>query len=170
MNTLAIVAFYLAAFHIIYEMTLAPSFRYILRFRLFAIRDRLRWLRLEHGHQLDADVFSYVDESLTWQMNNHHRLNFSLLVDVKKLKAEMHQDVEDRLTLLARCKLPEFITIQKDATRAMSMAFLANSGAWFIYIIPLAIVAAFYGMLKDALKRLLVMPERDLNKFAQSSA
>jgi hypothetical protein len=169
MKTLFVVAFYLAAFHVIYEMILAPSFRHILRFRLFAIRDRLRMLKFEHGHQLDAEVFGYVDESVTWQMNNQHRMNLSLLIDLPKIAEELRKDVDERLALMSRCQLPEFVQIRRDASKALMMAFVTNFGAWFIYIIPIALLVGCYDMIKEVVKKLLVMPERDLNKVAHGN-
>jgi hypothetical protein len=170
MKTLIVIAFFLAAFHVIYEMILLPSFRQALRFRLFAIRDRLRTLKFEHGHQLDAEVFGYVDEALTWQMNNQHRMALSLLVDLPRLREQLRKDVETRLALMSRCQLPEFVQIRKDAGETLMMTFVANSGAWFIYIVPLALLAASYNVLKETLKKLLVIPERDLNKIAHGEA
>ncbi len=169
MKTLIVIAFYLAAFHLIYETILLPSFRHALRFRLFSIRDRLRMLKFEHGHQLDAEVFGYVDESVTWQMNSQHRMTLSLLIDLPKITEEFRKDVDERLALMSRCQLPEFVQIRKDASETLMIAFVANFGAWFIYIVPIAFLVAFFGMIKEAMKKLLVMPERDLNKVAHGS-
>src|SRR5690606_2255734 len=103
------------------------------------------------------------DENLTWVMNNQHHLTFGLLLGARNVDTE----VEKRLRMLETCQLPEFREIRKEASQTTFLTVLANSGAWFIYIIPILVVVVCYQRLKEFVRTLLGTPGRTLDQLAQ---
>jgi hypothetical protein len=158
-----------AAYHFIYEGILAPSFRLSLRFKLFALRDRVRELKMIHGDQLDSAAFGYLQDSVNTGIRILPDFTFGTLAQAKEL-LKNHPELRNRLAerdrLLESCRVPEVSQIWKQASGIMEQALFVNSGGWLIYVVPVGLVAAFFGFISSGVKKLLLMPQEQIDQIA----
>ena len=59
MTILFLIFVVLVVFHFIVESVVAPSERSKIRWELFALRDKIRMLKIEHGHGLDNELYDH---------------------------------------------------------------------------------------------------------------
>lgn len=171
-----IIVYYLvvvAAFHFIWEGIMLPSIRLRLRYKLFAVRDRLRWLKSEQRDDCPEEVFQYLQSAINTGLNLIHRTDLSLLLSARQTfdrDQKLRDRIEKREQMLADCVCDEVREIDRDIAAIARDAFLANSGAWFIYLVPIAIVALSFAALTDTIKKILATPEGEIEKFAPAFA
>ena len=158
----------LAVLHFVYQAILLPSIRLSLRFRLFALRDRLRALLARDQEALEAfriqhaainnsiRMLSKVDFAFIWRVESQLRLD-------KAMRAR----IEKRIKIVEEFEEEEFQAILKATNRTFRAAVLANAGAWFFYIVPIALVFLCLKKLKIAVKGALSVPEGELSKVIE---
>lgn len=140
MATILIVAFYVCAISYVYHGIIAPSIRDELRYQLFALRDRLRWLRHDHGAECSEELFLLLDEGISRWINRLPLLTLSLMV---KLELKMESDrefqkaVKHSRRLIAECGLAEVDEIVRDMNRVFDKALVCNTLGW----VPLVLLA-----------------------------
>ncbi len=163
----------LSLWHLFYENVVVPSLRLDCRFKLFALRDRLRDLKFNSPIQCEDATFHMLDDSLSWQMDNLPKLNFVLLRKAElrtKAEPDFKKRVDDRCAILRNCQLPEYKKIQMEQAKLTLDMLVLNSGGWAIYLVPVAIVMFMWDGLKK--KTILVSTVRtvDLDRMTVSSA
>ncbi|MBI5770894.1 MAG: hypothetical protein HZA93_24160 [Verrucomicrobia bacterium] len=153
------------AWHFIYEAIVLPSLLQHTRFKLFALRDRLRALKAESPVQCADEPFHLLDNSLSWRMDNLPRLT---IVYAQRLHRRIERDaalreqLESRARLLESCQLPEFVEIWKESNVLTTHALGINSGGWFIYLLPIAYVMAIWDGIQRLVRSVNVIPEEEL--------
>jgi hypothetical protein len=156
----------LALLHFVYEGILAPSFRLHLRFRLFALRDELRRIKVVKGETLDGNVFAYVQEKINVGLKVLSRTDIELVWRTHMLINEnpaLANRIERRIRLVRDCPLDEIISIDRQVGRVAIMAFTVNSGMWAIYVVPLILAAICLRGLVVTVKKLLFIPEGEVD-------
>jgi hypothetical protein len=142
MDVIILIVVGIAAFHCIYEGILLPSIRMNLRNRLFELRDELRSIKI--GDSIDTcdnEAFNLVHDGLNNYLNRLHLVNISLQHRVSRLHredAEFRAQVDRRRDLMEEAHNHRVKKIAESANTVIMGAFLANSGAWFIYVVPIA--------------------------------
>lgn len=168
MSTFFIALAALAAIHFIYESILAPSLRFELRLKLFALRDELRILKQKHAEAVSDEIFRDLQGSLNATIS---RLN---LIDVTILKtAHERFENDEKLRrkserfdqLISDCAVPEVETIRQKHLKLIGRALLINTGGWFVYLIPIFIAIFYAGRVMAQLKPVFALPENDINKI-----
>jgi hypothetical protein len=76
----------------------------------------------------------------------------------------MRSRIEKRIKLVEEFEDQEFQAILKATNRTFRTAVLANAGAWFFYIVPIALVCLCFSKLKSIAKDALSVPEGELDK------
>ena len=131
------------AFHFVLEAIIAPSIRYELRFRIFALRDRTRELKLKHGDNISDEVFDFMQDSLNNSLNMLSKVSLHLVYSALEAftsDEELRARVEQRLDMLKKCKVGEVWNIVDENSHIMFSALKWNSASWAIYIIPILLV------------------------------
>jgi hypothetical protein len=169
----------LAFLHFIYESILAPSFRLNLRCKLFALRDELRWLKIEHGKELNDRHFEYLHESINLTIHFLNRIDFGGLVASEheyKTNPEFRKRVETRQKVLDDCQIKSARDLRRKSVAIAAEAFLVNSGALIVWLIPVVVPAVLCALVTSKIrawfalkiKIWMAVPERDLERITPS--
>ena len=173
MLTYIVIAFIAMAFlHFIYEGIIAPSNRLKIRLELFRMRDKLRFLKIQHGNELDDKHYHHLQDSLNTLIRCLSSFDLITLVRViheierdKDVKARL----EARMKILDDCAIQDARAIREQSLKLARRALRVNSGAWGFYIVPVAIAFACYEKIKDYAKQSISLPEPDLKKITPST-
>lgn len=157
------------SFHFVYESIIAPSWRLSIRFRLFALRDELRTLKIEHGDRLDNKHFHYLQDSINSIIQALPRLEVTTIAHVKQAienDAELKKRLIARQKILDDCAYPEMSNIRKKSIALSIEALGANSAGWWIYFIPLMTAGGIYKSIERRVRALISLSDPDLDKIA----
>ncbi len=171
MITTILILVSLAVMHFIYESIVLPSIRLSLRFKLFALRDQLRTLLMRNEDA--GEVFRIQQSAINNSIKMLSRADPATLAKFEQQLREdeaMRNRVERRMKLVDEYASEEFQTIVKETRRAFRSAFVANMGAWFIYIVPIAVVFMCLDHLKGVARKVLSIPEGELEKVFEVDA
>ena len=155
-----------ALWHGIYELLILPTLRRSIRFKFFALRDRLRDFKVEHPQQCSDDTFHLLDGGLSWQMDNLPRLTFPLLhrvAELLKSNHELRSEVARRLTILNACKLPEYVSIRQEAAQLTMRTIGLNSGGWAVYLLPIAYPWIIIDTIRKRVSRLNALSSEEVD-------
>ena len=159
----------LVVFHFVYESIIAPSWRLSIRFKLFALRDELRILKIEHGDRLDDKHFHYLQDSINSIIQALPRLEVTTIAHVKRA-IESDEELKKRLIarqkILDDCAFPEMSAIRKKSIALSIESLGANSAGWWIYLIPLMAVGGVYKSIERRIRALISLSDPDIEKVA----
>jgi len=173
------VAFYillfLALFHYIYESVLLPSIRLNYRYRLFSLRDELRRLKFENRDLIDDKLYDHLQTSLNVIVNYLYRFDIWMLwkahkryVEDKKFRERIERRAKLIDELLEKCKVTEVVELRKKYLGTLEYVLLANAGAWYIYLFPIAFVLVGLNKLKSFIKEVSTIREHEVEEIAPS--
>ena len=131
-----------AFWHFIYEGVITPSYRYSTRFKLFALRDKLRAVKIEKNNELNDDVFIYMDSSLSSIINYLSDISIYSFYEVNKAvksNTKLMQLINNKRTLINDCQLVEIREIKKQIIIITLKTLIVNSGGVVFYLIPVAL-------------------------------
>lgn len=163
-----IIAF-LALFHFVYESILAPSFRLSLRFKLFALRDELRALKIECGARLDDKHFHFLQDSINALISVLFRVDITLMaiaVQSYKTDPEFRRRVDERAKILDDCTVEPAREIRRKSLWIFAQALAVNCGIFFTIVAPIAIGHAGYSEIKSRVRKVASLSEQDFKRFA----
>lgn len=163
----------IAVWHFAYDAILLPSFRQDIRFKLYQLRDRLREVKSENPSQLPNDAFHLVDDSLSWQIDNQHRLTFSLLARTEeciKANPEFAEKIKKRVETINASQIYDYQQIRIQQVRLLKRALLYNAFGWAIYLIPIGLVLAMMERIVRTVKVWGSMSEGELDKMSPCGA
>lgn len=158
-----------AVFHLVYESIIAPSIRLKLSFELFKVRDEARFLKIQHGNQFECKHFDYLQDTINILLKSLHSFDVIALTQAQnaiKHDKALQEHVQKRKIIFDDCKMPEAIAIRKETLNIAAKIILVNNGAWFVYLIPIGIVAMIYKSLSDSVKEVFSLSEGDFNKVS----
>lgn len=171
MTTVFLLLAALALFHWIYESTLAPSFRLDLRFRLFALRDELRALKIDLGSDLADKHFHYLQDSVNTLIYMLNRIDVGSLHAVTReldRNPKLRHKIELRTKTLDDCNIPEARDIRNRSLEIASRALLVNMGGLVIYVLPVVLViagvAALRRQYRKHIKDFVSVPEPEFHR------
>lgn len=145
----------LSIWHLAYEGLFAPTLRLWMRYRLFELRDELRSLLLNRPEDLPAEVFERADRGISAQIKYAGSIHFSDLSRIQRAyesDVDLQRSIEESELLFKKCKLDELHRIRHESAKVTLSIAVVNSGAWFLYIIPIFGVILFWGSLHRAIR------------------
>jgi len=156
----------------IYESVLLPSIRLRMRFELFALRDRLRLLKIEKPDELDDTTFKYGQESLNMLLGFLHRYDIASFVKAAfylKQNPSLFKRIQKRREIIENCPSKEFQEIHTQSVKIGIVTATANSFFLFVllFILVLPILLLIKGLtyiksqVKDNAAELFSIPERE---------
>lgn len=176
MNILAYIIIALgmiAAWHFIYESILLPSFRQQFRFELYQLRDQLREVKAQFPKQCENASFHVLDNSISWQIDNQHKLTCSLLKQTEvqlKNDAEFREKVEHRVKAVEACQLPDYTAVVAARTELFKKALIFNSLSWVPYVFPLIVAWSMAESVRKTTSVWANMTEKDFDKLTPHAA
>lgn len=169
MSFILIAMVLLAICHFIYEGIIAPSLRLKLRFKLFALRDELRSLKVDHKHQLREKHFEYLQDSINSSIAMLPRFDiWTMITIIRKLESdkELGAKAQERRKILDDCNIPDITRIREKSVGAAMEALLVNSGMWLFLLVPVIVIFVLYKTVTNKIKSIVVLPKPDLEKIA----
>lgn len=169
MTILLAVILFLTLFHFIYESVILPTLRLRLRYKLFALRDELRKIKALYGERLDNKTFEYLQSGLNNAINLLPYIDTKFAVTARLTISgdkELRERIKRRVALLDKCDVKEIIELRKKTYSTVEDIFLANSGGWFIYVVPVIGVFVFFEKVKNLAIKIIVVPESEIDKIA----
>ncbi|MCC5806348.1 MAG: hypothetical protein JJU00_08465 [Opitutales bacterium] len=161
----------LALWHLFYEAILAPSLRQLLRYRLFAVRDSVRRLRMENPETFGHEAFGILNESLNNQIRLLGRVHASDLSAVNRAYDQdpsFRAEVDRRGSILSECPLAEAGDLNRQAAQLFVFGVMINSGGWLPYIIPVLLCLAGWDHLKKTGRIFVAAPDSGLSSLASA--
>lgn len=168
MATLIIAIAFLALFHFLYDGIILPSIRQHLRNRLFALRDKLRLEYINGIDKQDIEAFNLTHEAINNFVNRLPMLTISVYAEIEvaiKNDHKLKEKVNKRRAILENCKSPKIKEVNESINKILFDAFIANSGGWMIYLIPMAVLLTIWRKLATNCKELVVVPHREIGKI-----
>lgn len=144
MAYLIIIITILSVIHLIYESTILPNFRLQMRYKLFALRDRLRMLKINDPNSINDEEFNYLQESANTAILFLRHLSissiFQYFYEVKK-NADLGQRIQSRQKLIKNCANEEYQRIAYEIAGLTTLTFVANSlMLLLLLLLPILIV------------------------------
>lgn len=161
MDIFIIVLVCLAAFHFIYQDVVLPSIHVSLRNKFFRLRDDLRMLKISGDPAADEDAYSIIQEGINNFINSLPSLTISFHAEIRALRhrdPELQARVKRRVAALGNIQSDKLKKIFEDSNSVLKDAFLANMGAWFVYLVPIALVVACLTQLHRLALSLIALP------------
>ena len=110
MKYIILVVMALAVWHLVYEAILLPSFRLSLRFRLFKLRDELRWLRVRHPTEVPEEVFQLLQGRVNTGLKLLPFMDIPMLrlvYETVHTDRQLKERIEERDRIISACSVPE---------------------------------------------------------------
>ncbi len=163
---------FLVTWHFVYESIVVPSYRLQLRFELFALRDELRFLKIVHGEEFDDEAFNVLHTAMNSLISRLHAINIRTLYLASQAleQQEWKERVAKSRHAIGECKIDRVKEIDSECFSAFRRVFIANSGGWAAYVVPIAILAAGLRKVAAAIRSLVYISDRERDKIIPPSA
>jgi len=172
MATLLFFLILLSILIFVYESIILPSVRLRIRYQIFALRDKLRFLKIEKGNALDDEAFAYSQDCLNTLLAFLHRYDFSAMVRAalffRKNPTLYKEALEEQRRILQKCDVEEFHRIIKEYTDLAILSVTANSFGLLLVLAPFLITAIavkglkyIIGKAKEITTNLLSVSEKE---------
>lgn len=171
MATLFLILFVLGLFHFIYESTIAPSLRLILRYDLFKLRDDLRLIKADNKDVSD-NVFDLLDSSINTTIKRLPYYSISKIIDAKqeyKSNRSLQKTVNRKKRTLEKCNIKEIKTINSRLLKLTVFSLIVNSGGWLYIVIPFLLIVTAYVIISDSLKSIKKYVAKETSKITYAS-
>ena len=169
MATFIIILMVLGLVHYLFENCVLPDLRQGCRYRLFALRDRLRKMAL-NGRVTDDRAYDIVQDSLNNAINAVFVADYYFLTEVRQRAREekVQAQVRARLDTLAASSDAELQSIHRESVRIFMLSCGMGMGGWLIYLMPItliiAIVAGCGRGVSDLVRDALVVPSKQFSE------
>lgn len=168
MATFFLVLTAIATFHFLMESIIAPSVRLSVRFQLFALRDRVRALRMKCGDALDSETYHFLESSISRTIKHLSNINLTGMVEAHRFlenNPERRVEIEWIIRKLEDSSIDEVCTIMKEHSKLFGNAMAINASGWWIYIVPVLFVLAFVNKCRAIVQMLSFLREEEMDKF-----
>ena len=166
-------AFFLAILHFVVEGIAAPAARWHYRLEVFALRDKLRMLRLSEPENISPEAFEALESGVNNTISLIKVFDFWFAMKTRshlQSNPDLEKRIERRYRAAEECTNEEFHEIAGRLNVILTTIMMWNSAGWFIYIIPLAICLALMEQTARWIRKwFMLLSPSDLNAVSQSS-
>lgn len=137
----------LAVWHFVYESILLPTILLNIQFKLFKLRDELREIKIEQGPCFSDDVFSLLDSSINKVIHIVPALTVATIAQANialSQNPELRQRIAERRAKIESCSIERVRALDTEVSSLFVSVYVANSGAWIIYCIPVLVFKLCY--------------------------
>lgn len=162
MTTIFIIIGLLAMFHLFYESVILPTIRMSLRYRLFALRDKLRMIQILRSGGLNDSVFRIVEDNINNAIALLPQITVSHLISANQIfeqNQKLKNSVDARVKKVETCEIDEIRAIAKEVTSHITTCFVWNAGGWLIYLFPVFVILFFYNAIKEISQELVFVKD-----------
>jgi hypothetical protein len=155
MSILFLILFVMAGLHFIYEGIILPSIRLELRHKLYALRDKLRRLKIE-DQNLPDEVFMNLQDSINGLLNILPLINitfFRRLVREIYSNRDLQKRMDQRVQLYQSINSTEVNGILSALDKTWMYALVLNCMVAILYLLPLFLLYELITCLKKLLLR-----------------
>lgn len=154
----------LAIFHFVYESILLPSIRCDLRYRLFALRDRLR---ASEGHCRPEEKAAYqtLERSICVTIKYLHKLdltNIALAQRAVESDPQLGKAIDERIAKIN--SLAETREINQELVKLSQLIFAANIGGW-MYLLPFIVGMVLLAGTWASVRKVISLQDDEINKI-----
>lgn len=150
MATVLFILTLLAGYHFIIETIILPVMRDKLKCRFVALRDKL--IRLKIKDKIGDNQFNQLNKIICTSANNIQHFDLFNLATPSSGKKNRHRiKSEELFEFLSNSQDPEIKFLFNNIIQCAGKAFVINSIAWMLYIIPLlplfvVVILAYRGL------------------------
>lgn len=169
----------LAGVHFVYEAIVLPNLRLELRYKVFALRDRLRRAKDEHPKEVGDEVYEMLQKSMNSAVNLLPFINlifFTSAVHAFSRNPEIRERAAKRAKLVEECPVVEIKAVTEELHKSVTQALAMNSLLLFVILSPLIIAVAIIAVIvqqfnrakdwcKTSISQLTSASERELSVF-----
>lgn len=155
MATLILILIAISVAIFIYESIILPSIRLKIRYKLFALRDELRILKMETEDFEDLP-FKYAQESMNMALAYLRHFDIASFIEADrffKQNPAVYKRATKRCEVLASCKIEEFQEIRRQYIDTLVLASAANSFGllvlFLVTIVPVIIIFKWFKAIKS---------------------
>ena len=163
----------IALWHFIYDGIILPSIRWALRNRLFELRDRIRMLAIKDEVQNCEEAYCFVHDSVNVFLTRLHLLTISQAVEISRAiarDAKLRSRIQKRIDMIERCQNQEITDAFQKMDCVLRIALIANSGTWFLYVIPAFVVFLLMSYLTVLIRSLVSLSPSDASRLMPATA
>ncbi len=145
----------MATLHFVYDGIIAPSLRLTLRFRLFTLRDEARAMRADQPDAIRRETYRALEDYINGAIRVLPKANIELVMKAREAferYPELRAQAQSQQRLIDECQSTEVRDLQRQATEAVNLALLANSGGWFFWVLPVLLALAWFNWMKSLLR------------------
>lgn len=171
MATIFFIGIILAIFHFVYESILLPSIRQRLRYKLFALRDRLVRLSLDNNQKTEIKHFEHIERSINTSIRHLPYMTISTIFHADnfyKMNPELQNDINRRVETIKNLKNEQLKELHSVCIKYSIQSLVYNSMMLFIYLLPIVLLISLIGVIRNRVKRtvqsLSVTPEYQFEK------
>lgn len=161
MSTIIIIAALLAVIHFIYESILLPVIRLHLRNRLFVLRDEIRDVMIQENIQGKDEAFMFVHDGICKFLNRLPEITLDVKAGVEneiKENPSLYKDTMERINKIKSHENKRLVLIFNETNMVLQKAFIANAGAWLVYLVPIVLLMLSIRKIADLAAELIAMP------------
>ncbi len=162
-----------AFIYFVYEGILAPSLRAKLRLDLFALRDELRDLKIEHRAELSDEVFRELQTAINGAVTRLNQIDLRLLRNTRlafQNDEKLRKRVARRIAILEACSVEEVRVIRDKYSDLLDNALIINTAGCIPYLVPVFFGFLFAESAKTLIQKAFSLSENDLNRIAPPPA
>jgi hypothetical protein len=152
LSYLLTIIFVLSVLHFVYESIIVPSQRMVIRDELFELRDKLRNSYGEYSND-DRKAFELLhNNGINHCLNNlgtYTLLNQFKLMQKLEEEPELKNQAESKISIIKNSQNELIRNSFDEFTKLVEKAYLLNSGGWFFYLFPVALLMAIAQTIKD---------------------
>ncbi len=168
MNTLIIIFIILCVLHLSYECLILPTLRLRGKYKLFALRDRLRSYEIKNGGTLNKNLMRYMHGSINVSIQTVDFFDMVLLVKSDRLlnkDQELRLKVEKNSAMFEKFATDELREIRQEMLDILYNTFIFNGLMLSLYLLPISLGIHFGIFLKtrllEAIDDFTDIPEND---------
>ena len=154
MAVLLIVLLAFSLYYWVYESIIGPLLRYRSRLTLFALRDELRWAKIDSPDCISDELYEELDGTLSTAIRLGPIVNVVMLARAKQFVAG-DADFEARMQRIRESDDARIVRINEEMGWSLFRLLLINHGGWAPLVIPPIFAWAMVRKIVDDLYRLL---------------
>ena len=155
--------------HFVYEGILLPSIRLKLRFKLYALRDDIRNLKINESQEFKDNEFNHMHGIINGMLQILPVLNISFvrrMIREEANNANLKSVIEQRRQMIESCSIGKVQEIYNELSTLMKYAVFANSFCMLMYLVPIFLIQDVFSYVKKSIGRLTLSPVDTLYQLA----
>ena len=177
MNTWFIILCWLCVLHLCYEFIVLPTMHLRNRYKLFALRDRLRDYEIKNGQKLNKGLIRYMYGSINVAIQTLDFFDMALLFKSERIISkdeEVRSRVEKNSAMFDKYATDELRKIKREMFGILFITVCLNGFMLSLYFLPITLLVHCGIFLKDRFSKAIDdftdMPESVSSKLLPARA